>query len=245
MPETLTQPQLPALAERLPHSREELLDQLLPYDYDYAQQAGLIDMFYYNPKTGEDGLAHTFVGTVNEEGGEKMVQGFHHEPSGDLGTSKSSVDRTHLESLNSKKRASFKEFPLEPYNARVEVQGFKKYTITEDEDGHVEKRATKNSMFPKEYDALAVLQSIHNAYQGRDVSHDTDSIDDRGRPVKVAIGEAPLMDGENTMKIKLIMDDNPDPKQRKIYTAIPVVPQRPGTMRLTAEEADKLIYGNL
>ncbi|MET1033002.1 MAG: hypothetical protein ABWX94_00720 [Candidatus Saccharimonadales bacterium] len=231
----------------IPTTREEKLHDLMPYDYEFAEEKGLIDMFVYDPDTGEDGLIHTLAGDVRTGANdEQMVEGFHHEPSGGIVEPYSTVDREHLEGLNSKKRVAFKEFPLEPYNAKVAIHGLRKHVIREDPvTGEVTKGEAKNSMYPKDYDPLAVLQSIRIAKESRDVSQDQDSMDDRGRHVKVAIGQAPLMDGQSSMNIRLVMDTNPDPQQRKIYTAIPIVPQRPGVMRLDQQGADNLIYGNL
>src|ERR1700742_3410986 len=65
--------------------RDLMLKELLPYDFDYAKKSGLIDMFYYNPETGEDGLTHTLGGNliVGTEGA-KLVEGFHHAPSAEI-----------------------------------------------------------------------------------------------------------------------------------------------------------------
>lgn len=233
-------------------AREQTLQALMPNSYDlaYAKDAGLVDMFYFDPQTGEDGLVHTLAGSIRQgTDGSFIAEGFHHEPSGaavwpEVATESgplpsTRVDRTHLDDLPSKKRAGFKEHPLEPYNAKVIVNGLGKHAIRADaETGEITVAAAKNTMYPKEYDAMAVLQAIKAAYGNRDRQQDQAIEDGDGRRKIVSEGEAILLDGKSTMKIRLVLDADTE----KIITAIPIAPQRPGVMRLTNEEADNLAY---
>lgn len=253
MSETLHLPaQAPEIAEQtsivLARTREEQLHKLLPYDFEYAEKSGLVDMFYYNPETGEDGLTHTLAGNVvSGEGGASLVEGFHHAPSGELvGPIKveetsgkvltTGVDAEHVATLRSKKREAYKHYPLEPYRAKVAVAGLTKYAIREDtKTGEKSIAPAKNSMFPDEYDALAVMQAVR---QAKDDPNGTEylSKDDRGQDIIVSEGNATLMDGKTQMPIRVMLD----PATRKVKTAIPIINQRPGFMKLTAEQADQI-----
>jgi len=235
-------------------AREGVLRELLPIDYDYAQETGLIDRFYYDPDTGEDGLLHTLAGNLRTgPGGAFVAEGFHHEPSAELvwpsvmtedgnAQSVTRVSREHLEGANNDTRQEFREFPLEPYRARVAVNGLMKYTIHRNQKtGEASLAPAKNSMFPKEYDALAVMQSIRIAQDTRDRSKDISSKNVEGRDVLVAEGSAPLMNDEKQMQIRMIMDA----ETGKIMSAMPNVKRKPGIMKLTDKQAEQAIYGSL
>ncbi|HUP26683.1 MAG TPA: hypothetical protein VM124_03510 [Candidatus Limnocylindrales bacterium] len=224
-----------------PLYREVLLGELLGPDLVFAQQSGLVDMFDYDPATGEDGLMHTLAGVILQgESGEKVVQGFHHEPSGAIAwptpegvdaqgrpyLPPTRVDRTHLDSLKAKERRNFRELPYEPYQAVGYVGNVKKLGKAVDaETGETKVAAARSGMYPKEYDALAVLQTIKAAYNNRTQS--TPSHDHEGRPVIVAEGYAPMLDGVSLMKVRMILD----PETEKIRTAVPLA--KPGVMKLS------------
>ncbi len=221
-------------------AREAKLHELLGTDYDYATEKGLIDLFYFNPETGEDRLIHTLAGEAIEgEDGAKVVMGFHHEPSGEalwpipasseeIAVSPTRVDRSQND-LNSKKRKEFAEYPYEPYKAKVFIDNAKKLAERKDPaTGEIRIDEAKNGMYPKEYDALTVLQAINMAYQNRDIKAEENSIDHEGRSVIVSEGYAPMLDGESLMKIRMVLD----PETKKIMTAMPPV-VKPGVMRLS------------
>lgn len=235
-------------------AREGVLRDLLPTDFDYAQEAGLIDRFYYDANTGEDGLLHTLAGNLRTAAdGSFVAEGFHHEPSAEIvwpsvmaasGESQpvTRVDRKHLEDADSETRREFKEFPLEPYRAQVAIDGLAKYAIHRNkETGEAKLARAKNSMFPKEYDALAVMQAIRIAQDTRDPSQDIPSKNVEGRDVLVADGSAPLMDGTSQMPIRMILDA----ETGKVMSAIPKTKRKPGIMKLTDKQAEQAIFGSL
>lgn len=245
--EDQAQPEIQAFAPGA--SREIVLRKLLPYDYDYARDNGLIDMFYYNQQTGEDGLLHTLSGSIRPgEEGAFIAEGFHHEPSAEAAWPRviddrgvrptTRVDRAHLESAPSNERAKYREFPLEPYQARVAVNGLVKVALHKDpETGKTKFAVAKNSMFPKEYDALAVMQTISQAYQNREAESDYAAQDAHGRDVIVTKGSALLMDGESRMSVSMVLDR----ETGKIVSAMPLTKRKPGIMKLSPEQADELI----
>ncbi|HET9098462.1 MAG TPA: hypothetical protein VFN51_02490 [Candidatus Saccharimonadales bacterium] len=201
-------------------------------NYESAINLGLVDMFYYDPKTGYDGLVHTLSGELlkGDEGAQVPAnpQGFHHEPSGTFGPEEapSFVDREHLKSKTSKQKSNYTERPYEPYQAKVSIAGLKKMTLeTNPTTNETELAEVRNNMFPKEYDALTVLQAIRIAKQGRDKSKDT--LAENGKLVNE--GYAPMIDAKSVMKIRLVMD----PVDEKIIVAYPKVKFR-GIMKLSA-----------
>ncbi len=225
-------------------NREANVKELLGMDYDYARESGLVDMFYYDPVTGEDGLTHTLGGNLRTKAN-GMVEplGFHHEPSGEMmwphttdsvtGEAQPStrVQRGHLESLNNKERARFKEHPLEPYRAQVAIGGLTKYAPYR-ENGETVYAPARSSMFPKEYDVLPVLQSIRTAMNDPERTVEP-SVNDEGTPVTVVQGNAKLIDGKTDMPVRMVLDA----ETGKIRTAIPMIKNRPGYMKLTPEQA--------
>ncbi len=233
-------------------SRDSVLRELLPYDYDYAKEAGLIDMFYYDPKIGYDGLLHTLAGDLGSgEGGTLIPRGFHHEPSAEVawplvmtknGALRSTrVDREHLAELPSHKRKPYQEYPFEPYAARVVVDGLVKYAIHRDpQTGEKKLSPAKNSMYPNEYDALAVMQAVRIARSKRNPEQDKLG-EQNGLLVKMGEGTVPLVDGVTPMKIRLVLERATD----KVITAIPLLPSKPGAMRLTPEEINRHVYGDI
>lgn len=253
MTETLHQPTPEAIYPTAVRGREEVLRDLLPYDYDYAKDAGLVDMFYYDAKTGEDGLLHTLAGNTRTGEGGFISEGYHHEESGETAWPKvvdehgvarptTRVDRSHLEDANSQERRKYREYPFEPYQGQVVINGLKKMSVHIDpETGARSIVPAKNTMFPQEYDALAVMQTARAAYENRDTATEQLTQDSNGDPVIVSVGYAPMMDGKSQMPVKLVMDA----ESLKIKSAIPVTKRKPGVMKLTPEQADELIYGDL
>lgn len=226
--------------------REAALRQLMPsYDLQYAKDAGLIDMFYYNAETGEDGLLHTLSGAMETQSdGLTMPQGYHHEESGEALAAKvrledgtvvpdTRVDRTHIADLNAKKRRQFAEHPMEPYTAQVVIGGFRKMSIHRNADGTKKVTPAKNSMFPRQYDALGVLQAIRLANENQDPASVRETFDEAsGMGTIIVEGNAPLIDGETPMRIRIVKDQ----ETGKILTALPIMPHNPGLMKLTEEE---------
>ncbi len=219
--------------------RELKLRALLGTDYEFAEQSGLIDMFYYDSETGRDGLMHALVGEqLESDTGEKMVQGFHHETSvavldeAGISDGLTHVDRSHLDGANSRARSEFAERPFEPYKARVVINGKPKKTW------HIDPQTneptiinTKNVMYPKEYDSLAVLKTIEAAYGSRDVTSEKRVASSHGEVIEV-YGEAPLIDAHASITLRMILD----PDTEKIISAYPV-PTPESRMRLTNEQA--------
>jgi len=236
------------IAENTAH-RESVVKDLLGMDYDYAKESGLVDMFYYDPVTGEDGFMHTFGGNLrNTPNGMVEPLGYHHEPSGEAIWPKTihpetgetqpttRVHREHLASLNNRERARFKEHPLEPYRAQVVIGGLTKYAPFR-ENGETTYAPARSSMFPKEYDALPVMQSIRAAMSDPERTVEP-SVNDEGVPVTVVQGNAKLLDGKTDMPVRMVLDA----QNGKIRTAIPIIKNRPGYMKLTPEQAAQVPF---
>ncbi|HSX32580.1 MAG TPA: hypothetical protein VLF43_04920 [Candidatus Saccharimonadales bacterium] len=246
-------------AEVVPHTanmdtstegaREAVLRKLLPLDYDYAKQSGLIDMFTYDPERGEDGLLHTLAGNLRtgKDGG-VIPGGYHHEASADAawpavkneqtGEAQPStyVDRSHMKGANSDRRRRYKEWPLEPYATQVVLNGLVKYEERQDPNtGAIVAAPARNAMFPKEYDALAVMQTIRSAMENRDPVNDRKSVSDIGEQVLVNDSGALLMDGKTVMPVRLVMDGD----GKRVKTAMPILPRKPGFMKLDPEQAQQ------
>ena len=224
--------------------RDIALYELLGTDYEFAHNSGLINLFYYNPDTGEDGLMHTLGGEYYvSQDGTRIPSGFHHEPSANVSWVYDSngeriekptthVDREHLkpesEESNAKHRKRFLELPYNPYSARVIIDGLRKMTHFYDpKTGERTLTITDNGMFPKEYDALAVMQAVKQAVEGRDKTKD---VIDLERGTIVATGESVLLDGKTKMHIRMILDA----KSGKVKSAFPKV--RPNAMKLSRQE---------
>ena len=45
-------------------NRDAALHELLGVDYEFAHSSGLINQFYFDPKTGQDGLMHVLGGRI-------------------------------------------------------------------------------------------------------------------------------------------------------------------------------------
>lgn len=218
MSETINRLPLQAEEAQIPSidpARELKLRRLLdePYEpcnygnFEYALSSGLIDEFYYDPETGADGLAHILTGElVSEEDGSISAGGFHHEPSGKYVSGNlppSNVDRKHLEGANSAHKKEFREHAFEPYRAKVAIAGLSKTTGRRNQaTGREELDEINNGMFPKEYDALAVMQAVRIAKKTRDKTQDRPGKDGR----IVAYGSAPMVDNATSMTMRLILD---------------------------------------
>ena len=203
--------------------RDIALQNMLGTDYEYARDQGLIDMFYYNPETGEDALLHTLSGDIiQSENGSKEVAGFHHGPSS--AHPDTYVDTKPLEGKNAKALRNYRRFPYEPYNAFVVINGYPKRVLRENDEGKTEFVNAHSTMFPDEYDALTIMQAIRTARDTRDKT-----IDKPGRKERIVThGEAPLIDGQNTLPLRLILDKDSE----QVITAFPIA-LRTGVMKLS------------
>ena len=190
--------------------RDATLYELLGTDYEFAHNSGLINLFYYNPDTDEDGLMHTLGGEYYlAQDGTRIPSGFHHEPSAEAAWVYDSngnkvdkpityVDRSHLEGADAKHCKRFREVPWNSYRGIVSIDGAKKKTYTEDPNtGKRTLVVAENSMFPKEYDALAVMQTIRQAVESRDKTKD---IIDLNSGTIITSGEAIMLDGMQKTK---------------------------------------------
>lgn len=183
--------------------REGVLADMLGTDYEFALSSGLLDWFDIDENTGEDALEHILGGSVRtSEGGGLMPGGFHHEPSAI--DNKTYVDRGHIAGSNSQHRKNYRENRYEPYNALSVIRGYRK--------------VEKSTMFPKEYDALTVMQTIVRAVDGRDTSKDI--IADDGRICTVV--KAALVDGQSKMDLRVVIN----PGNEKIVAAYPIKVKR-------------------
>lgn len=221
---------MPAVEQALSASDRLFLDHhdtvardLLGPDYDFAVQSGLTDMFYLDPSRNEDGLLHTLTGDVlTGEGGTILPGGFHHEPSSRDG--QTFVERDHLEGRNAKSMREYREDPFSPYSAHVVVEGFRKTkTTTNAETGESTVHPAKNGMYPKEYDALAVMQTVRNALANRDTSRDYIAGD-----TIITEGYAPMLDGQSQMRLRMCLDQ----ETGKVISAYPMVARGSDKMKL-------------
>ncbi|GAC1390504.1 MAG: hypothetical protein NVSMB46_00310 [Candidatus Saccharimonadales bacterium] len=199
-------------------------------NYEYAHDSGILDQFYYDPKTGEDDIIHILSGDLLEDskdrsGMTKLASGFHHEPS--ASHSQTYVDRLEIKNKSSKHRVQYQEYPFEPYKAQVIVKGYQKSGVfKKNEDDQAVAIATGSNMFPREYDALTVLKTAILARDTRDKNMDK-IIDNK----IIAQGSVLYLDGKHEMKIHLILDKD----SNKIITAFPLVERKPGVMKLDLE----------
>jgi hypothetical protein len=231
------------LAPESTPERDAALQQLLGVDYDYAKQSGLIDVFDYDPATNEDGLLHMLVGDMEETvGGVPIPSGFHHEPSaetsGAVATSPGEtqlatrVDRDHLEGGNSEHRKKYRERPAEPYLAQVAIGNQPKMEFVKDKEGAMQAVRAKTAMYPKEYDALAVMQTVRQARDTSEGLNGRVSVNARGETVIVTDGTAKMIDGVTDMPIRLVLN----PKNMRVKAAYPIIKGKTGIMNLTEEQ---------
>lgn len=200
-------------ADRLFMQHHDMVTQdLLGVDYDYARDSGLIDRFYLNPETGEDGLLHILSGDIlTNEAGAILPGGFHHEPSSRDNSTR--VEREHLEHKGSRDSRDYREIPYNPYAAHIVIEGFRKTrTQLDAKSGEVTTLPANNGMYPKEYDALAVLQTVRKAVDERDVANDVVHENTITNDTTVT-----LLDGQTPMKLRLLLDR----ATGKVLTAYP------------------------
>jgi hypothetical protein len=104
--------------------------------------------------------------------------------------------------------------------------------LTQGFDGKMHVEPAKNAMYPKEYDALAVMQAVRMAYESSDPAAAQPGVDDRGRPTLIVEGRATLIDGVSTMPIRLVIN----PENKRVRTAYPLIRGKTGIMDLTEEQ---------
>lgn len=206
----------------LPRSREEVLRQLLGTDYEFALESGLLDIFETAEESDRgDALLHILVGDTlaEDESGGRIPQGFHHEPSARVIGRNTRAEHELVDALNEKGRKTHEIREFEPWKARgITVDGVRKFRVDKHtETGEVELKPSNNSMYPNEYDALTVIQSINAAYKSATPTG-REPLDGKVE----MIGYAPMVDGAARMPIRLIVNQ----ETGKVITAIPVVKGR-------------------
>lgn len=214
--------------------REAMLRKLLPYDYDYAKDSGLLDFFYYDPATGRDALTHILGGEVRtNKVGVPVPSGFHHEPSvphiwdgpNASGHYPTYTVETPEEPLD--------HHPMQPYSAPVVIGGIFKRGVRY-ENGGPTYVAAENSFFPREFDSLAVMQSLKHAYDNRDTTKDQLHVG-RGvtdfEPRYVSWGNVPLLNGLGSMSVKMVMHF----EEERLLTAMPKITPE-SQMNLTEDQ---------
>jgi hypothetical protein len=207
-------------------AHEAALRELMPLDYDDAVQNGIVDAFYFNPETGQDGLVHVLAGDnkTNRAGVVIKNAGFHHAPSGEEawpwvldanGEAIPSTRTTH----------EYKRREFEPYEANIVIGGLIKETQRfNHRTGQNERTSSPNSMFPKEYDAFMVAKGVAEAARSRNKANDRVLPNlSHGRQVVEATTKMRLIDGSRRMKVSLLLDR----ETGKIITAYPLVESVP------------------
>ncbi len=212
--------------------REIFLQVILGKNYQRAVDAGLVDLFHFDPKTGEDGLRHTLTGSIKKtRGGTRVPSGFHHEESARRWTEYVQGEGGQSEPSYVRNPES-RQVPLgRPYKDEVVVFGVTKYGFRKCPDtGERKILPAQNTMFPYHNSALGVLQLVGIAHANRDQAAEELQIMpaeprfNRAEGARIAaVGEAPLFDG-TTVKIRMVRDFNSD----RIITAMPLMPQSGG-----------------
>lgn len=244
MTEQLTAPSLQSQESAVTQDRrKDALKVLFPYDYPYVCESGILDDFFYDPKTGEDAIIHILAGNrVETAEGSILVGGFHHEESGRLlseaaimGTGITRVDTSHLDGADSAKRRKYRRFPGEPYQAQVFIHGLKKiqHKGTANEP---DLEPAVNTMFPEDYDGLTVIQMVRFAYHNRKVDNDKDAVTATGQRVLINQADVLMIDGKTSYTIRLVMDAD----TKKIKIAHPLNKEG-GRMRLTESEYQETV----
>ncbi|HEX8762718.1 MAG TPA: hypothetical protein VF733_03070 [Candidatus Saccharimonadales bacterium] len=227
--------------------REKVVRFLLgDLDYEYASSSGLLDVFHYDPDTGQDGLMHILGGELRmSKKGMQISAGFHHEPSGELmwpGIIRgdgSVVSSTRVERVTSGGQVSARKL-MEPYAGEVVINGLEKFTLRRNPNTkQPELMRAVNTMFPKEYDPLSVLQAIRIARENRDTENEVLQISGKIPPAIWTKGKAPMIDGMSQMAIKMILDFETE----RVVTAMPL-PEESDVMDLDEAQLWKhLTYG--
>lgn len=195
-------------------------------NYEYAVDSGLIDVFEYNPETGRDGIEHLLLGDVTvRANGMTNVGGLHLNPNPEYALEVHGSFIQEPDLSTQKSRRVHRQYPFEPYIAEVTVKGTKKYSTHRDEEGNVVVRHTNNTMFPKEYDALAAMQAVRIARDTRDPSLDIPIPEEPGG--RFGKGYVPLIDGETLMPVNLVLNENDE-----VVSAFPCA-KGSGYMKLT------------
>ncbi len=198
-------------------------------NYEYAKDSGLFDHFYFNPVTGRDGIRHTLEGDMRvAENGSVQVAGFHHEPSSRRADT--FVDYEEVAKKKARTLRNYRRYPFEPYRTNVVIHGYAKSILEKSEDGTSHVVSAKSSMFPAEYDALAVLQAARIAKETRNTSQDAPG----DKSTIVTEGFAPMLDGKSQMQIRLILDADTE----QILTAFPMT-RREAEMELSPESINQ------
>lgn len=208
----------------VPTERERSLRDLMGTDYEYAVNSGLLDIFEYDAESHEDAVMHILTGEIEHINDTLVPGGFHLESASQ--SPQTYVEREHLSQKKAREARKFKEVPFNPYMARVVIGGLHKVNVKYDSE--TGKRMTiplNNGMFPKEYDSLAVLQTIKLAYE----NIDTEKVKDSGDILSVD-SEVPMLDGETMMTIRMLLNR----ESGKIISAFPKVGE--SRMKLNREE---------
>lgn len=240
--ETAPAPTTPVSYEHVTADREAILTELLDgkANFVYAQDSGLLDMFEHDPEAGEDAVVHILAGDYIP--GTTIPRGYHHGPSGeklwpwvtveteDTGNAAASMAGDKGITADGKKKlqpvtrvleSDRPTYPMEPSHEYVVIGGLKKTALRKDpQTGEKTPFVAKNSMFPKEYDGLGVLQAIRIARENL-INPDAPIPPEDGKPGYIVEGRVPLIDGQSTMTIRMAIDR----KTGKIRTAQPKLPK--------------------
>jgi hypothetical protein len=121
---------------------------------------------------------------------------------------------------------------MEPYLAKVAIDDRPKMEFTTAADGSQYLAQTRAAMYPREYDALGVMQAVKQAVDTQDKTAARQSVDAHGEPVIVTKGEATLIDGVSKMPIRLILNADTG----RVKTAFPMISGKNAIMDLTPDE---------
>ncbi len=229
-----------AEAERMTQAgaaRETTLRELMPLDYDDAVANGVIDAFYFNPATGQDGLVHMLAGNSRTNRAGAVVNGgFHHAPSGEAIWPHVADDKGNPVPTT-RTTYEYKRRDFEPYDADVVIGGLLRQTQRHNHrTGRTELSTSPNSMFPKEYDPYMVAKGVAEAAKGRNKANDRVLPNlSHGREVVEAVGKMRLVDGSRRMEVALLLDR----MTGKIITAHPIVKDMP---YIKKGEANKQVF---
>jgi hypothetical protein len=185
-------------------------------DLDYLKESGSFDIFDNDKDSATGALKHILIGDD--------VGGFHSTAAVQLlglnhpsRREKTMVDKAHLLNKNAKKRRDYREFPFEPYSARVIIGGMRKL-MAQRPDNSGSSKEVVNGMFPNEYDPVAIVRTINMAYKNVDSAYDkTILLSDGSEAVLNDSGTSLLLDGETKVNIVMILDKT----TRKVITAYP------------------------
>ncbi|HEY8999507.1 MAG TPA: hypothetical protein VIM53_04300 [Candidatus Saccharimonadales bacterium] len=208
-------------------AREAALRQLMPLDYDDAVANGIVDAYYFDPATGQDGLIHMLAGnSKTNRNGVIINGGFHHGPSGELAWPHV-MDGKGAPIPSTRTTYEHRRRSFEPYDADVVIGGIlKTVQRVNPSTGRRDSQpvTVQSSMFPKEYDSFMVAKGVAEAARSRNKANDVVSPDlSYGREVVETLGKMRLVDGSRRMEVKLILDR----RSGKILTAYPLINTSP------------------